>query len=176
MRWSQNSCAYDSIFTPIYVLWCAYRDTWSEEIRRTGSTTAVQLVEGFIRFELGQGSLEDARDKVRRALARTQRGCAYGSYTSIDNVCSAWFKTNEVVFERFYRCPNEHYVRHSNDYDAYLSTAVSYGSISQWISIDTADFCYLSNMQLLSGHQVEVLQLPPSSRLPVVRTHNCRGL
>ena len=53
MRWSQNSCAYDSIFTPVYVLWCAYRDTWTEEIRRTGSTTAAQLVEGFISFEEG---------------------------------------------------------------------------------------------------------------------------
>ena len=120
MRWSQNSCAYDSIFTLIYVLWCAYGDDWTEEIERTGSTAAVQLFEGFIRFEEGQGSLEDARDKVRWTLARTQRECAYGNYTSIDSVCSAWFKTNEVVFERFYQCPNEHYIRHSNDYDAYL--------------------------------------------------------
>ena len=138
MRWSQNSCAYDSVFTPIYVLWCAYRDTWSEEIQRTGSTTAVQLVEGFIRFEQGKCSLEDARDKVRRTLARTQSGCAYGTYTSIDIVCSAWFETNEVVLERFYQCPNGHRVRHSNDYHAYLSTAAIYGSISQWVSIDSA--------------------------------------
>ena len=97
MRWSQNSCAYDSIFTPIYVLWCAYRDTWTEEIKRTGSTTAVQLVKGFIRFEEGQGSLEDARDKVRRTLARTERGCVYGNYTSLENICSVWFKTNEYL-------------------------------------------------------------------------------
>ena len=138
MRWSQNSCAYDSIFTPIYVLWCAYGDDWTEEIERTGSTAAVQLFEGFIRFEEGQGSLEDARDKVRWTLARTQRECAYGNYTSIDSVCSAWFKTNEVVFERFYQCPNEHYIHHSNDYDAYLSGTVWYASISQWISSDTA--------------------------------------
>jgi hypothetical protein len=138
MRWSQNSCAYDSIFTPIYALWCAYGNTWTEEIKRIGSTTAVQLVEGFMCFEEGRGSLEDARDKVRRTLARTQQGCAYGSYTSIDNVCGAWFKTSEVVFERFYQCPDGHRVRHSYDYDAYFSTTVSYGSISQWISIDTA--------------------------------------
>ena len=66
MRWSQNSCAYDAIFTLIYALWCAYRDTWTEEIQRTGSATAVQLVEGFIHFKEGQGSLEDVRDEVRR--------------------------------------------------------------------------------------------------------------
>ena len=98
----------------------------------------MQLVEGFIRFEQGQGSLEDARDKVRRTRARTQSGCVYGSYTALDVVCSAWFKTTEVVFERFYQCPNGHHVRHSDDYDAYFSTTVSYGSISQWILIDTA--------------------------------------
>jgi hypothetical protein len=154
MRWSQNSCAYDSIFTPIYVLWHAHRDTWTEEIRRIGSTTAVQLLEGFIRFEGGQGSLEDAREKVRRTLARTERGCVYGSYTSLDNICSVLFKTSEVVFERFYQCPNGHHVRHSNDYDAYLSTsAVLYGSISQWISIDTVQTSALCQM---CGHSVGI--------------------
>ena len=138
MRWSQNSCAYDSIFTPIYLLWCIYRDTWTEEIQRTGSTVAMQLVEGFIRFEKGLGSLEDARDEVRRTLARTERGCVYGNYTSLDSICSVWFKTNEVVFERFYQCPNGHRVHHSNDCDAYLSIGtVVYASISQWISINS---------------------------------------
>ena len=61
--------------------------------------TAVELVEGFIHFEQGHGSLEDTCDRVRRTLARTQRECAYGDYTSIDSICSAWFTTNEVVFE-----------------------------------------------------------------------------
>ena len=141
MRWSQNSCAYDSIFTPIYYAlsrWCAYGDTWTEEIQRTGSTTAVQLIEGFIRFKEGLGSLEDARDKVRQTLARTHRGCAYGSYTSMDTVCSAWFKTSKVVLERFYQCPYGHRVHHSNDYSAYFSTMASCDSISQWLLIDTA--------------------------------------
>lgn len=119
-----------------------------------GSTTAVQLLEGFIRFEGGQGSLEDARDKVRRTLANTERGCVYGEYTSLDNVCSIWFKTNEVVLERFYQCPNGHHVRHSNDYDAYLSTsAVRYGSISQWISIDTVQTSALCQV---CGHSVGI--------------------
>ena len=162
MRWSQNSCAYDSIFTPIYVLWCAYRDTWSQEIRRSGSMAAVQLVEGFIRFERGQGSLEDARDKVRRTLARTERGCAYGNYTSIDSVCSAWFKTNEVVFERFYQCPNEHHIRHSNDYDAYFTGTVSYASISQWISSDTAQTSALCRICSYSvGIKLKFRSCPP---------------
>jgi len=60
MRWSNNSCAYDSIFTPIYAQWCASRVLWTEVIRRTGSPSAVLLLEGFIRYEAGQESLEDA--------------------------------------------------------------------------------------------------------------------
>src|ERR1700678_3111244 len=154
MRWSQNSCAYDSIFTPVYVLWCAYRDAWTEEIQRTGSATAVQLVEGFIRFEEGRGSLEDARDDVRWNLARTERGCVYGSYTSLDSICSIWFKTSKVVFERFYECPNEHCVRHRDDYDAYFSAgAVSYGSISQWVLICTSQ---TSTLCQICSHSVDV--------------------
>jgi hypothetical protein len=163
MRWCQNSCAYDSIFTPVYVLWRAYRDIWTEEIQRTGSATAVQLVEGFIRFEEGRGSLEDARDDVRRTLARTERGCVYGSYTSLDSICSVWFKTSEVVFERFYQCPNGHRVRQSYDSDAYFSAGtVLYGSISQWISIDTAQTSALCQICSLSVDiRVKFRSCPP---------------
>ena len=154
MHWSQNSCAYDFIFTPIYVLWCAYRDTWTEEIQRTGSIAAVQLVEGFIRFEEGQGSLEDAHDEVRWTLARTERGCVYRNYTLIDNICSIWFKTNKVIFERFYQCPKEYHVHCSNYYDAYFSTGtLLYSSISQWISIDTVQTSALCQ---ICGHSVGI--------------------
>ena len=162
MRWSQNSCAYDSIFTPIYALWCAYGDIWTEEIQRTGSVAAVQLIEGFICFEEGRGSLEDARDKVRRTLARTQQGCAYGSYTSLDNVCGAWFKTSKVIFERFYQCPDGHRICHSYDYDAYFSTTVSHGSISQWVSIDTAQTSTLCEICSRSvGIRLKFCSCPP---------------
>lgn len=138
MRWSNNSCAYDSIFTPIYAQWCASRVLWTEVIRRTGSPSAVLLLEGFIRYEAGQGSLEDARDAVRLYTARTQTGCVFGAYTSIWDVCNGLFRMNETVVEFFYRCPNGHNLHHSNHNSALLNAVTtSFASIAQWILIDT---------------------------------------
>ena len=138
MRWSENSCAYDSVFTPIYTQWCADRDLLTEFIRRTGSPEANLLLDGFIRYEAGQGSLEVARDAVRRYMARSPDGPIFGVYTSIWEVCNALLRMNEIVWEKFYRCPNGHNVRHSYESHALLSAAVTrFTSIAQWVSTAT---------------------------------------
>ena len=64
MRWSKNSCAYDSVFTPIYVQWCTNRILQMEFIGRMCSPEANLLIDGFVQYEAGQGSLEYARDGI----------------------------------------------------------------------------------------------------------------
>jgi hypothetical protein len=108
MRWNNNSCTYDSIFTSIYVQWCAYHNQWSDIIKRSGSATAIQLIEGFANYEAGHTSLEDVRDSVRRYMARNHTGCVYGTFASIFDVCSPLLNMNETMFEYFYQCPNGH--------------------------------------------------------------------
>jgi hypothetical protein len=124
MRWSENSCAYDSVFTPIYVQWCTNRNLQTDLFRRMGSPVANLLFDGFIRYEAGQGSLEDARDAVRRHMARNP-DTEFGAYTSIYNVCSILLNMNEIVWEKFYLCPNGHNVRHSYESEALLSAAAT---------------------------------------------------
>ena len=136
MRWSQNSCAYDSVFTPIYVQWCANRN-WQEYIRRKGSPAANLLVDGFIRYEAGQGTLESARDAVRRYMARSQSDAVFGAYASIWEVCNVLLKMNEIIWEKFYLCPNGHNVLHSDDSRTLLSAAIQFASIAQWASVGT---------------------------------------
>jgi hypothetical protein len=86
-RWSENSCAYDAIVTPMFLLWCTNREKWSQEFRKTGNAIANTLIEGFWRYERGETSLEGARDDFRRLIARIPNGAPFGVYTTIESVC-----------------------------------------------------------------------------------------
>jgi hypothetical protein len=138
-RWSENSCAYDAIVTPMFLLWCSDREKWSREFRRTRNAIADMLIEGFCRYERGETSLEGARDDFRRLIARIPNGAPFGDYTTIENVCVPLLRSNSVVSEMFYQCPNGHYVHHLDNHDAFFSTGRNeYESIAQWISLDTS--------------------------------------
>ena len=85
-QWSQNSCAYDSVFTPIFVLCCGNRDYWAQVIRGMGNAVADLLVEGFSFYERGDTSLKDVCDDARQLVAHSPNGTAFSFYTSIENV------------------------------------------------------------------------------------------
>ena len=163
-RWSQNSCAYDSVFTPIFALWCNNRVSWARDIGSMGNAVSDLLLEGFSLYERGDTSLEDVRDDARRLIACSPNGTAFGYYTSIENVFTHLLRTNAVVSERYYVCHNGHHVFHSNDYDAFLSAGLhEYESIVQWVSTET-------NHALT---QCEVCGLPANVKL---RFRNCPPL
>ena len=138
-RWSENSCAYDAIVTPLFILWCSDRELWSQEFSGTRNLIANMLIEGFYQYERGETSLEGARDDFRRLIASIPNGAPFGTYTTIENVCIPLLRSNFVVSEMFYQCPtNGHYVHHLDDHDALFSTGRNvYESIAQWISLDT---------------------------------------
>ena len=137
-RWSQNSCAYDSFFTPLFVLWCSNREYWTQNISGMGNAVADLLLEGFSLYERGEASLEDVRDDARQLIARSRNGAAFGCYTSIEDVCNHTLSTNTIISERYYVCPNGHRVHHSNSFDVFLLAGVhEYGSIAQWVSPET---------------------------------------
>jgi hypothetical protein len=137
-RWSQNSCAYDAVFTSVFVLWCSNRQYWTKSLKGMGNEVADLLIHGFTCYEKGEALLEDARDNARRLIARSTNGLPFGHNTSIENVSNRFLSTNKVVSERYYICPNGHYVRHSEDSVAVLSQGVhGFGSIAQWVSAET---------------------------------------
>jgi hypothetical protein len=137
-RWSYNSCAYDCLFTPLFALWCSNREYWAQSIEGMGNEVANLLLKGFSLYERGETSLESVRDDARRLIARSRNGAAFGCYTSIEDVCTHLLRTNAVVSERYYVCPNGHHVHHSDNYDAFLSAGLhEYESIAQWVSTNT---------------------------------------
>ena len=138
IRWSENSCAYDSLFTPLFALWCSNREYWARSFSGMGNVVVDLLLEGFFRYERGEASLENVRDDARHLIARSRNGPAFGCYTSIEEVCIHMLSTNTVVSERYYVCPNGHHVHHGSNYDTILSAGVhQYQSIAQWVSRET---------------------------------------
>jgi len=45
-RWSQNSCAYDALFTPLFTLWCSDRERWTQNVMGMGNAVADLLLQG----------------------------------------------------------------------------------------------------------------------------------
>ena len=162
MKWSKNSCAYDLVFTPIFFQWCTNGDL-KTEFTRIGSPEVKLLFDGFVQYEAGQGSLENARDAVRRHMVslNLNHGAVFGAYTSIYAVCTVLLKMNEIIWEKFYLCPNGHYVHHSYDSIALLRAAATpFTSIAQWVSTDTEQMMALCR----------VCQHPARIRLKFCRT------
>ena len=64
MAWSQNSCAYDSIFTILFNIWRRDTKKWGTIFTRLGNEFCILLVNGFTKFDQNEISLETARDTV----------------------------------------------------------------------------------------------------------------
>ena len=50
MVWSQNSCAYDSIFTILFNIWCRDMDIWGTIFTRLGNEFCILLVNEFSKY------------------------------------------------------------------------------------------------------------------------------
>ena len=165
--WSQNSCAYNAIFTSVFVLWCSNRQYWTENLKGMGNTVADLLLHGFSCYEKGEALLEDARDNARHLIAHSTNGLPFGHNTSIENVSIRLLSTNKVVTERYYICPNGHHVHHSDDHVAVLSRGVhEYESIAEWVSAET---CHAEALCDICHHAVSIKlrfhHAPPSAHV-----------
>jgi hypothetical protein len=135
MRWSNNSCAYDSLFTPLFTLWCSDREGWKNKFDGMDNAIAIKLIDGFFQYERAEISLEDTRDYVRRMLSRSHRELRFGHFASIERLCEELFTTSYLVREIYYQCPNNHKERQSEIFDVVLYKGHSeFDSISEWIS------------------------------------------
>lgn len=135
MKWSNNSCAYDSLFTPLFALWCSDREGWRDSFISMDNPIAIKLVDGFFKYEQAEVSLEDARDRVRRMLSRSHRELRFGHFASIERLCEELFTTSYLVRKTYYQCLNNHQEQQSEVFDVVLHKGVSaFDSISEWIS------------------------------------------
>ena len=134
MTWSNNSCAYDSVFTILFAIWCNNKDVWNINFYDTGNEFSILLANQFSKYDKKQISLEKARDKVRKELAKVSPHLKFGSYTSIDHLFDAMFSTGEVIYEISHQCPNNHGDLYSEEYKIYMSKGCAhFTSTSEWM-------------------------------------------
>ena len=135
MRWSNNSCAYDSLFTPLFALWCSDREGWKDRFDSMDNAIAITLIDGFFKYEQAEISLEYGRDIVRQMLSTSHCELRFGHFASIERLCEELFTTSYPVREVNYQCPNNHQEQQSQIFDVVLHKGLSeFDSISEWIS------------------------------------------
>jgi hypothetical protein len=91
MRWSENSCIYDSIFTLAF--------------EQLGNEFCTLLSQKFEKHRRKEASLEAGRDVICRELGRVNRFFRFGEYTSIEQVreYQTIFSTGEPIYETYYQ-------------------------------------------------------------------------
>ena len=145
--WSNNSCAYDSSFVVLFILWCSDKNLWTEKFQSMGNQYIDELVMGFIEVNLNLKTLESVRDDLRRKLEVSYPDrLQYGHFTSLDDVFEAIFQANFPVRTSSYVCSNNH-VRRINTHSSFLLSAgaQSHSSISSWTSLlneETSHTCH----------------------------------
>ena len=136
MIWSNNSCAYDSIFTILFSIWCDNKNLWNYNFHKMNNPFIIDLSNGFNDVDNKLKTLEAIRDDVRRKLhIFSPQTMAFGNFTSIENIFAAILETTYQVQSVQYTCCNGH-VRRMNDSHSLvlLNGTGHYNSIQEWAS------------------------------------------
>ena len=135
MKWSENSCAYDSIFTIIFNVWQRDYTQWNLAFEQLGIEFCTLLSRELEKYCRKETSLEAGRDVIRRELSKVNRLLRFGAYTSIEQVCQTVLSTGEVVYEVYYQCPSRHRFLYSQNNSVFIeaSNNFTYRSTSRWM-------------------------------------------
>ena len=162
MIWSNNSCAYDSIFTILFSIWCENKNLWNHNFHEMNNPFIIALSDGFNDVENNVKTLETVRDNVRRNLhAFSPQSMAFGNFTSVENVFAALLETTYRVQSVEYRCRNSH-VRRMNDSCSlvFLNGADHYNSIQEWASRgqeETRHTCTICNEHIFIKYGFDIM-------------------
>ena len=94
MIWSNNSCAYDSIFTVLFSIWCGNKNLWHYNFQEIDNPFIKALTDGFNDVDNNRKTLETIQDGVRRFLhLYFPQTMGFGNFTSVGNILAALFET-----------------------------------------------------------------------------------
>jgi hypothetical protein len=103
-----------------------------------GNKFCILLVSEFTKYVQNKISLEVARDTVRKELDKTSEYMRFGSYTSIEEVCEAIFKTRGAIYRTYYQCPDNHRQLYSQSHTIYLPRGRSpFKSTAEWMQTNS---------------------------------------
>jgi hypothetical protein len=134
MIWSNNSCAYDSIFTVLFSIWSGNKNMWHYNFQEMDNPFIKALTDGFNDIDNNRKTLETVRDGVRRFLhLYFPQTMGFGNFTSVENILAALFETVYEVQSIIYTCRHNHVRRMNNSYSLVLMHGAGhYESTSEW--------------------------------------------
>jgi hypothetical protein len=134
MIWSNNSCAYDSIFTVLFSIWCSNKNLWNYNFQTMNNPFILSLLNGFNDVDNNARTLEVIRDDVRQNLHTFYpQTMAFGNFTSVENIFAALLETTHQVQSVEYKCRNGHIHRLNDSYSlVLLNGSGHYESTREW--------------------------------------------
>ncbi|KAJ3754423.1 hypothetical protein EV360DRAFT_51659 [Lentinula raphanica] len=102
--WSNNSCAFDTVFPIVYL-------TWLEEPNASYDIYSIlpSVLEDFMKVKTNTMSLNEARDTYRRSLAiRNPRSFSFGNYCAVTELLEDLLRTTNPFIKSTLWCENNH--------------------------------------------------------------------
>ena len=160
--WSNNSCAYDSIFTILFSIWCNNKDLWNYNFHRMNNLFIIVLSNGFNEVDNNIKTLETIRDDVQRNLHEYfPQTMAFGHFTSVENIFAPFLETTYQVQSVEYRCCNSHVCQMNDSYSSVLLNGTGhYNSIQEWASQGhevTRHTCTISNERIFIKYGFNIM-------------------
>ncbi len=96
--WSNNSCAYDALLSILYNTWNQDVAFWTAGFERFNGEWLKPLSDLFSQHQGGEISLEEARDKLRRSLARRYPArLQFEEFTYMSDLLDCLFTMEDTV-------------------------------------------------------------------------------
>jgi PIF1-like helicase len=157
LQWSENSCAYDSVFIILHRIWASDPDQWVRIFNSMNTELLGSLATDFSAHATGSLSLEASRDRLRLKLQHLRNNdFRWGCFTSLSAVLSAVLTTPFTVTVSEYVCPHNHahQTRASFSNTSCMLTAgnVPYSRVAEWIHhlrLPTRRACSVCQRRLL---------------------------
>ncbi|KAF8240173.1 hypothetical protein L208DRAFT_1234842, partial [Tricholoma matsutake] len=138
--WSNNSCAYDSVFSILYAVWKTNPEYWSHTFGSINDDILEDICNGFQSHLDGQTLLENVRDIFRHKLDDLRiAGLRWGRHTSVVRLLQLMFTTPTQIVSSQLTCSQEHTLTQAQTHQhsvwsCILSSGTSpYVSIQDWI-------------------------------------------
>jgi hypothetical protein len=156
-KWSNNSCAYDSVFSILYSLWQHNPAHWRRSFCNINSDLLEDICNGFNDSAHNLTSLEIVRDVFRHMLDNMQlAGLRWGTYTLVVRLLHIMFESPTEMVSSQLSCSQGHPVvcnMHQSLQSYVLSAGTnSYASITEWMqdySESSTHLCQECNQSLL---------------------------
>ncbi|KAK0491918.1 hypothetical protein EDD18DRAFT_1358347 [Armillaria luteobubalina] len=138
LEWSNNSCTYDAMLSILYNVWKQDTARWVADFERLNKEWLKALSDLFRQHRDNKVTLEEARDKFRRGLARRYPvRLRFRDFTFMSDLLECLFTGEDMIRAAVLECPEGHHVPNTcinNNSTVFIeSHSDCYSSVREWL-------------------------------------------